>query len=501
MISSIYQQASTVFLLNILISYPTPTHTASGNSLNSPAGSNNLGMTYPAPNGKWPNIYTAEPMVPEIWKKYNVSGYLDTYPGGKELNVADLTRQNSIYNFDCRVFQGCHIGQIGLPVPGPLYYPLLSLENYSKFQASTIKAAGFAANMVQSQALVISEYIYLSIVSFEHPTEIDVDGFVILAISSQLAIDLYKYGDNGAKKWFQVAKIFNILLAVTASVAAVTMLVVTAGSGAVLSSMLVAGAVSLVVAGSNIAGQRALDARKSDAFSRWADYTTMVGQWQEWTTKNANDQLDAILKAGIGTPEGLLGRFQDGQFLFDRQPQSTVEIEQRMTEIMTARLINHILNMIPSNCWGGGPDGALRLEDGWLSHCTKDGVMRNIIGAGPGSKAINNLYNAGAIVTKYKISVEYMVQQSIDCQNKYGIGHDPYDNGYLWFFGGAGTSGMFHWVWILSVFSIYQYAMLQQTMALIFTAFSTHGMSLLNGTWARQLLEQRLAVPCEDPLS
>ncbi|KAH9821700.1 hypothetical protein DFH28DRAFT_1092641 [Melampsora americana] len=405
MITSTYQQASTGLLLWILISYPSLTSSASGNSLNSPAGPNNVGMTYPMPNGKWPNITTVEPMTPEIWKKYNVSGFLTSYPGSKELKVADLTRQNSIYNFDCRVFQGCHVGQIGRPVPGPLYYPLLSLENYSKFQAATIKAAGFAANMVQT-------------------------------ISSQLAIDLYKYGDNGAKKWFQVAKIFNILLAVTASIAAVAMIGFTFGTGTIVAAMFVAGAVSLGTAGSNIAGQRALDARKADAFSRWADYTTMIGNWQDYITQNANNQTEAILNAGVGTPEGLL-QFQDGQFLYQRQPQSTVDIEQRMTEIMTARLINHILTMIkafvtvsgPNNCKYGGPDGALRLEDGWLSHCTKEGVMRNIVAASPGSRTINDLWNAAAIVQKYKISVEYMVQQSIDCQNKHGIAFDPYKDG------------------------------------------------------------------------
>lgn len=46
----------------------------------------------------------------------------------------------------------------------------------------------------------------------------------------------------------------------------------------------------------------------------------------------------------------------------------------------------------------------------------------------------NQIYNAVSIPSKYKISVEYMVKQSVDCQKKYGgWSYDPYKNGWVRF--------------------------------------------------------------------
>lgn len=57
--------------------------------------------------------------------------------------------------------------------------------------------------------------------------------------------------------------------------------------------------------------------------------------------------------------------------------------------------------------------------------------MRNIIYNDDG-EAGNKLYNGGSIVTKYNLTVAYMTQQSIDCQNKYGgFSHDPYSKGLV----------------------------------------------------------------------
>ncbi|KAG0144480.1 hypothetical protein CROQUDRAFT_47226 [Cronartium quercuum f. sp. fusiforme G11] len=357
---------------------------------------------YPLPDGTWPKIVKVEKMEPKLWEKYNVTGWLETYPEGKNKTVRQFARENGVYNFDCRVSQSCHIGQIG-QVPGPLYYPLFSLENYSKVQTSIIKAAGFAAKMVQT-------------------------------IGSQLAIDLYV---NETSHLFILylfpTHLFLTVLQTTSCFHIIDLINPILSAGAL---MLVAGAMALGVAGSAIAEQQALASRKSDAFSRWADYATMVAEWQEFIEQSANNKTEALIESGVSTEEGLLGHFKDGKYLYDVQQKSTTDIEEVLTKVLTARMINHILLMKKAfvvvdgdKCDQGGPDGAFKIEDGWLSYCTKEGSMRNIIYNNDG-KSGNTFYNHEAIVRKYNMSVQYITQQSIDCQKKYGgFSHDPYANG------------------------------------------------------------------------
>lgn len=71
----------------------------------------------------------------------------------------------------------------------------------------------------------------------------------------------------------------------------------------------------------------------------------MIAGWQELIQQDANNKTEAILNAGISTEGGLLGTFQDGKYLYDVQEKSTTDIEESMTKVMTARMVNHILIM------------------------------------------------------------------------------------------------------------------------------------------------------------
>lgn len=47
-----------------------------------------------------------------------------------------------------------------------------------------------------------------------------------------------------------------------------------------------------------------------------------------------------------------------------------------------------------------------------------------------GSKTLNTWYNANLIQTKYNTTTEYLITQSLECQQKYQVfGYDPYKNG------------------------------------------------------------------------
>ncbi|WAR62293.1 hypothetical protein PtB15_14B388 [Puccinia triticina] len=153
--------------------------------------------------------------------------------------------------------------------------------------------------------------------------------------------------------------------------------------------------------------------------------------------KKLNEDIKRALESGINDPAGFGGLFADGKLFTNTLDKTTYDIERSLEEVVKRRIINAILiekkafvTVNSDGCNQGGPDGAFKPEDGWLSWC-KDGKMMNVIYA-DGDKSGNQIYNAGMIPTKYGITVEYMTTQSENCQQKFGgYSHDPYKDGPL----------------------------------------------------------------------
>ncbi|KAI9618579.1 hypothetical protein H4Q26_012400 [Puccinia striiformis f. sp. tritici PST-130] len=320
-------------------------------------------------------ICDVESPTPEVWKARNISGFLSSYPNGNNLTLA------------CGIGDTCDAGQICAPIPGPVWHVLYAVQQWHHIQESLNRALAL---------LPYANRCYISPAS------------QIVVTGSQISTDLFPPGKEKSDHLSKVSFILALVGAIIATISAAAFLWVPG-----VNNILIMGAIGAVGAAvatgqavTTIQAQQAFDSMKSDAFSR-----------------------------GSMTLQGLGGVLANGALFTNTLQKTTYDIEKTLEDVVKRRLINGILRekkafvtVNSDECKQGGPNGAFKSEDGWLSWC-KDGKMMNIIYA-DGNKSGNKLYNGGMIPAKYGITVEYMTTQSENCQIKYGgYGHDPYGDG------------------------------------------------------------------------
>ncbi|EFP82483.2 uncharacterized protein PGTG_08439 [Puccinia graminis f. sp. tritici CRL 75-36-700-3] len=369
----------------------TTTHTT--NSTNTTTTSKTLATT------NTPKICDAEAPSPDVWKARNISGFLASYPNGNSVTISDFAKQNGVMNYACGLGETCDAGQICAPIPGPVWHVLYAVQQWHHMQVSLDKALNFAANTLD-------------------------------IIGSQLSIDLFPPDKKKSDHLFKVAYILALVVAIWATISA-ALLIWFPGVGVGLAAAAGA-AFATAQAVTTLQANSAFNGMRSDAFSRWASFMNAVSQWKDGMQKSLSDDMKRALGTGINDPAGLGGMLADGKLFTNTLDKTTYDIEKSLEEVVKRRMINNILKdkkafvtVNSDECKQGGPDGAFKPEDGWLSWC-KDGKMMNIIYAN-GDKSGNQIYNAGLIPTKYGITVEYMTTQSENCQKKFGgYSHDPY---------------------------------------------------------------------------
>ncbi|CAH7682868.1 expressed protein [Phakopsora pachyrhizi] len=322
---------------------------------------------------------------PEVWKKRNISGFIKKYPGSDKLNVMDFALSNGVMNFKCGLGETCDAGQICGPIPGPVWHILQAVQVWNNIQEQLNKAVNFASTSV-SKTFKISDILTMVV------------SVVSLIISAALLI-------------FPFTTAMGVAIGMSSAVA-------------------------LSQAGTALAAQNAFNGLKSDAFSRWSTFSGAIAAWQTDMQASAKKESDRVLKTAIGDDKGFHGVIGNGTYFVNKLEINTFDMEKNLRNVVKYRLLNSIFNGMNAfvtidrdKCDHGGPGGGFKLEEGWLSHC-KDGWMRNIIYP-KGKKAGNKIYNAALIPTKYETSVEYIVDQSENCQRKYGWRHDPYKDSTL----------------------------------------------------------------------
>ncbi|WAQ91476.1 hypothetical protein PtA15_14A360 [Puccinia triticina] len=227
-------------------------------------------------------------------------------------------------------------------------------------------------------------------------------------VGSQISIDLFPPEDKKAKHLFKVSFILSLVVAMWATVCGVILFWF---PGAAMGfAALAGGALAVGHVMTTMNAQKAYEGMKSDAFSRWATFTDAISKWQAGMQKQIFDDVKHALGTGINDPAGMGGLLADGKLFTNTLDKTTNEIEKSLEEVVKRRLINNILRekkafvtVNSDKCNHGGPDGAFKPEDGWLSWC-KDGKMMNVIYAN-GDKSGNQIYNGGMIVSKYGITI------------------------------------------------------------------------------------------------
>lgn len=354
-----------------------------------------------------PKICDNEAPTPDVWKKHNITGFLMSYPNAQNTTIAEFARQNGVLNFVCGIGETCDAGQLCAPIPGPVWHVLYAIQQWHNLQESISRAVTFAGSTLDT-------------------------------IGAQLSIDLFPPDREKHDRLFKISMILSLVVGIMAAIQAV-LFIWLPGVNFMFMGIAAGAAASVATAqaATAIEAQKAWDDMKSDAFSRWAYYAESIASWQQGVQQKIGKDMKVALNSGINDPNGFGKIMANGSFFTNTLDKDTNDIEKAMTDVVKARLIASILRekkafvtVNSDKCDQGGPDGAFKAEDGWLSWC-KDGKMMNIIYA-DGNKSGNEIYHGTLIPTKYGLSVEYMTTQAENCQIKYGgYNYDPYQDGNL----------------------------------------------------------------------
>ncbi|KAH9447545.1 hypothetical protein MJO28_011059 [Puccinia striiformis f. sp. tritici] len=163
------------------------------------------------------------------------------------------------------------------------------------------------------------------------------------------------------------------------------------------------------------------------AYQRWAEIDTHLAALQNRLQKD----VAAVSHAGINEPiynnNGLAKVLLEGS-MFQKLPSQMEDADKHkafakitaLNEIFKAQ--NMFVTLGCDGCNDVGPGGAWP-QDKYLSYCTADGSMRNIIMA-EGIHARNEVRNAQLLQTKYGFTTELLTRKAIECQTKYGYAKD-----------------------------------------------------------------------------
>ncbi|KAH9824247.1 hypothetical protein DFH28DRAFT_1048264 [Melampsora americana] len=345
------------------------------------------------------------PLTVKNWKELQIDRYLKSYPNGDKLNLQQFADQHGAYNFKCGLGESCNAGQLCAPIKGPAWWVLFAAQEYNNFQQALYDAIGFVSSEVQS-------------------------------VGSQLVTDLYpQTHKKKAFKSFKIGMALTILSAMSFAFACTVFMFVPGLQPLAIASAMAAASAASATAAVLESQKQDKEAAKDDPFTKWAHYAQEVSSWQTNTQNYIGDRLTQHINSGVSTDKGIYDAIKQGAFAVNAQVKTMAELETSYREVIVARMVNEILKAkeafitIGSDpCNQGGPGGAFKAEDGWLSYCDPSGTMMNIISA-HNDEADNTWPQASSFATKYNVTVEYLTKQAVACQSKYGFLHDPYASG------------------------------------------------------------------------
>ncbi|WAQ88095.1 hypothetical protein PtA15_9A220 [Puccinia triticina] len=160
------------------------------------------------------------------------------------------------------------------------------------------------------------------------------------------------------------------------------------------------------------------------AYQRYAEVDTHLAAIQNRLQKDVAGSVHAGVTLPIYNENGLASVLLGGMMFQKLPDQVALEEKHRAFAKITAlneifKAQNMFVTLDCDPCKDSGPGGAWP-QDKFLSYCTPQGSMRNIIRA-EGIHARNEVRNAALLLGKYGFSTESLTQKAIDCQTKYGF--------------------------------------------------------------------------------
>ncbi|KAG0152020.1 hypothetical protein CROQUDRAFT_71345 [Cronartium quercuum f. sp. fusiforme G11] len=347
------------------------------------------------------------PISQKTWTDLKIDSYLSDGKSWNNSTLEEYAKSVRANNFRCGIGQQCMIGQICSPVQAPDWHVLYAVQEWNLRMNLLYKISAFAIDIVkESTSALLSDL-----------TEPDSGPRSLM--TSAVFVGLF-------------ASLTGLVALAIASVSPASIAVEFFASSALLST----GAVVILP---DIAPMISTRPERQEFVSvcvinpSLATIGYVISKWGLEYHRNLNEWVKNLLQAPMNSPGGLMSILEGGKFFLS---QPTISVEQLLDgyrDVLLARVVvavlrgkNAFITRGKDLCTGKGPNGADVGSD-QLSWCDKSGVMMRIVTA-KGDKASQKIYASEIIAAKYGFSTELLTTSSWNCQQKYGMGKDPYRN-------------------------------------------------------------------------
>ncbi|MBW0464098.1 hypothetical protein O181_003813 [Austropuccinia psidii MF-1] len=347
---------------------------------------------------------TALPFNKKTWQTLNLDKYLQSYPGGEHLTVAQYAATKGAPNFDCGVRSLCHAGQLCNPIPSPDWYILFAVQQWNIQINGMVSAITFAFNFVQATISRLLAAFFPAVdpsVAENFKLDFGVNG-AFMMVSNTIILDILALFNSFQLGWNIFFNIINNLS---------------------------------VVGFSGIAGLLPIPKDpEREPFAVWSHLSDSMTVYEQKLIDGFSEFSEKVVQSGINSPNGLAGVLKNGTFMTPFEPIYLPAVEQSLKNVTTAlylvrflRTMDAFVTIGSEVCHGNGKNGALD-GDNVLSYCDPSGTMYNIVRVKK-DKEERHFSNAFVIEEQFGFSTQFLTNASISCQQKYGgFEHFPYVN-------------------------------------------------------------------------
>ncbi|KAA1127631.1 hypothetical protein PGTUg99_001686 [Puccinia graminis f. sp. tritici] len=350
-------------------------------SLSSPSGTNNTTQNDTATH----NDCLKRRLSPELWTDLKMNEYLETYPHGEILSLKQYANRVGANNFNLEIGSVCRVDQLCNGVSGKDWYALVAAQRWSTRMNQAFDAVAFASTIAMeiSQAMTF-DFVPPPTHALQYAsTTISAIFWVILAMPGVW------FGPIGKYYYRAVLSVFY-------------------ATTAIIRPML------------NLKYPVA-----SHAFTQWSDVGLLLTEVKKNVQGALVNVTTEVNTSGISTPTGLRGLNLDGQLFSQATDGAESKMQEQFDQAYKLQTLSHLWNLQnvfitrgSDPCNGNGENGSWS-DRGYLSYCTPDGVMMNIVRA-KGNKVRTKLFGGEKALTKHGLTIELLTTTAWECQKKVG---------------------------------------------------------------------------------
>ncbi|KNZ55074.1 hypothetical protein VP01_2773g3 [Puccinia sorghi] len=366
------------------------------------------------------------PLSPATWKALELDSYLQNYPNGQKLTLADYVASKNASNFICGIGSICDAGQMCYPVTDQDWYILFALQQWNSINNMLFMAIGYAISIVQGPQASVNSLISTfpsCFLIFRFPA-LDTSG--IIQRKQSLALD-------GAFTEISGTLIMDTMILVASATGPI------GWAFNVINFGMAAGFAAWAYQTKTPEGPL------EDGFSvvsrfRWTQIVYYLSSVQDNAQALVSEAVTKAIKAPISSKDGIYGVLKAGAYLSPAKMLPIPEVADRLRQVTLAMCVNLVLRSMNAfitvgadvrsyMCTDKGPNGAWPQKDR-LSYCPRQGgPMYNIVRA-VGDKTENNIPNAKVLNEIFGFSTKVIIDVSLNCQAKYhDFNHNPYKKG------------------------------------------------------------------------